>query len=1107
VGGLKLAQFDPYQAWLGISTSNQPIDNYRLLGLRAFESDPRVIEAAVNQRLAHVTSFQTGPHAAEAQRVLQHLTFARTCLLNPQQKATYDEQLRRQQPGHEPLDAMLVDLAEKSQKGRSRSSGSTWIVALGIATVGLIAVGIGVFFVSQIGGTRDVKIVIDKSNARIPSSDSGNATIDAQSSDDSPWDTAPADRDPEDSDSDDPTGPADLPDDTNVDVATSATGLEAPKEPLSVAIKRLLDSSKASVPARQEGDDPAGTTISVLRLMPARPFMAGGANAGVWEMVDGKLQGLDSGIMLPIDPPYDYQLDFTIEHLRKDGHLFVGFPVVDSRVGIVLDWEVNGQTISGIDLLDKQGCNTNGTQYTGQIVQEGKPTEIRLRVRGNHIQLFADGKSIVDWTGDPRRLAVNPYWGVPGKRPTFFGLTGEVRISKIELTPYLKSVVPPRGEPQFSLTPAVKLPAPQGDELAQARAAARKIFEDELASAREDRDRQELADMMWEKAYENNHNPALKFGLLYEAYELSAKSFFAVWSMRYALDLSEMYDIDRYELQAQALQRFASDVTAETDESDVRSIARAVSLTFEDAMAAERFDIAVRLAESLKRLNSRKRMSEVKPYSDRRMAEASFTKDLYDAANAYRDAPRDAIQTPQAKLILGRYLCFAKGDWDQGLPLLASGSDENLATVAMLELSNTPDLERTIADGWSELAARATGLWKNEYLNQAYYWHGQTDTPASPQSTQAKPDRNISVPRNRVQYGLVSAYRKGYDTGILRRTSVEKQMYRAFGNGSPDSALGGDDFTGIWKGFIRAPLPGKYKIGIDSDDGSRLTIDGVQLWDALTQGGDDRSREVELTGELQSIEVMHHEVNGSSFCMLTWGNSEYSDSGTVEPKTYHHDPRLAKRLHADETITTFDQTMFGNTTPGDGLFCIFEDQPELEAGLTEGSARPTLDRLDRYSGDIAICMPYDQRFGVYTLGINEGYMAIRENPRRGQYRYVRFAWKKPAKTPMGIQFYVKNYTGAPTQFQDWKRFHVGHRPDEFPLGGASIQVSEEVPAEWTVVTRDLAKDFGECNMIGIALSTCDDNFALFDHIYLARHLEDFDKLGKVNPPAEPAKSE
>src|SRR5215469_5837801 len=86
--------FDPYHKWLGISPKDQPPNHYRLLGVEAFESDPEVIESAADQRMTHVRTFQTGQNSALSQRILNEVSAARLCLLNPERKAAYDRQLR-----------------------------------------------------------------------------------------------------------------------------------------------------------------------------------------------------------------------------------------------------------------------------------------------------------------------------------------------------------------------------------------------------------------------------------------------------------------------------------------------------------------------------------------------------------------------------------------------------------------------------------------------------------------------------------------------------------------------------------------------------------------------------------------------------------------------------------------------------------------------------------------------------------------------------------------------------------------------------------------------------------------------------------------------------
>jgi hypothetical protein len=90
--------FDPYYTWLGIrpdeSAGGGP-NHYRLLGLSLFEDNAGVIDNAADRQMAHVRTFQTGPHAAASQRLLSEITLARLTLLNPQKRSAYDAELRK----------------------------------------------------------------------------------------------------------------------------------------------------------------------------------------------------------------------------------------------------------------------------------------------------------------------------------------------------------------------------------------------------------------------------------------------------------------------------------------------------------------------------------------------------------------------------------------------------------------------------------------------------------------------------------------------------------------------------------------------------------------------------------------------------------------------------------------------------------------------------------------------------------------------------------------------------------------------------------------------------------------------------------------------------
>ncbi len=88
------AEFDFYHKWLSIPPQEQPPNHYRLLGLGLFESDPDVIQAAADRQMSHVKTYKNGPQADLSQQLLNEIATAKLCLMKPQKRAEYDEQLR-----------------------------------------------------------------------------------------------------------------------------------------------------------------------------------------------------------------------------------------------------------------------------------------------------------------------------------------------------------------------------------------------------------------------------------------------------------------------------------------------------------------------------------------------------------------------------------------------------------------------------------------------------------------------------------------------------------------------------------------------------------------------------------------------------------------------------------------------------------------------------------------------------------------------------------------------------------------------------------------------------------------------------------------------------
>jgi hypothetical protein len=171
-----------------------------------------------------------------------------------------------------------------------------------------------------------------------------------------------------------------------------------------------------------------------------------------------------------------------------------------------------------------------------------------------------------------------------------------------------------------------------------------------------------------------------------------------------------------------------------------------------------------------------------------------------------------------------------------------------------------------------------------------------------------------------------------------------------------------------------------------------------------------------------------------------------------------------------------------------GVVELFEDDtagliPKLTMGGIGGGENTKIEAetADVFAGKAALRVAASQRFNPDVKGWD---FPIAEKPKAGEYRYLRFAWKKLGEGPLMVQF----HTRGPKP--DWYiRYHAGA---ESPPWEAKV-VSTAAPREWAVVTRDLFTDFGAVTLGGVAFTPYVGADGLFDHILLGRTVEDLDR--------------
>ncbi len=123
------------------------------------------------------------------------------------------------------------------------------------------------------------------------------------------------------------------------------------------------------------------------------------------------------------------------------------------------------------------------------------------------------------------------------------------------------------------------------------------------------------------------------------------------------------------------------------------------------------------------------------------------------------------------------------------------------------------------------------------------------------------------------EQGLKAEYFNNMDlSGQPVLVRIDRQVHFDWGGGSPDPAVRTEQFSARWTGKIVPPVSGKYRLGVMTDDGVRLYIDGklvIEYWKDRGPTADVIAMELEA-GRAYDVRMEYYENGGGAFASLGW---------------------------------------------------------------------------------------------------------------------------------------------------------------------------------------------------------------------------------------------
>ncbi len=183
-----------------------------------------------------------------------------------------------------------------------------------------------------------------------------------------------------------------------------------------------------------------------------------------------------------------------------------------------------------------------------------------------------------------------------------------------------------------------------------------------------------------------------------------------------------------------------------------------------------------------------------------------------------------------------------------------------------------------------------------------------------------------------------------------------------------------------------------------------------------------------------------------------------------------------KQKLSDKEIALLTEWIKSGAAWPEPVAVLFEDEPQFLSALASGNGKVRLIAEGSFAGKTALGVTPLQRDGLRIPNWN---YPIRENPKPGEYRYLRLAWKKRGAGGVMLEL------AASGHWPDAKVARGRYVAGPNTTGWAALSVGDVAPSDWTLVTFDLWKDMGDFMLTGCA-PTCDQGEeAFFDSLILA----------------------
>jgi hypothetical protein len=158
-------------------------------------------------------------------------------------------------------------------------------------------------------------------------------------------------------------------------------------------------------------------------------------------------------VQIPVPVPEEY--DLVLEGLRlyppparsAPGQVVIGLLFGGRQASVHLDVHTRDGFRSGLGLIDERQGYENESTRAGRVLSADRPHSVVCVVRRGALRVRVDGRTIIDWRGDFRRLSLPSVRWVPRKDVLIFAVSrARGRLEAMHVVPHVPGRESPQGD-------------------------------------------------------------------------------------------------------------------------------------------------------------------------------------------------------------------------------------------------------------------------------------------------------------------------------------------------------------------------------------------------------------------------------------------------------------------------------------------------------------------------------------------------------------------------------------------------------------------------------------------------------------------------------------